>query len=157
MQSTALRPAAHRIINHTTMRHHTISASGMVWRASSTRLTLRRSPRYFLLRLIPYLCLLLLGLNACKVGDVGSSSSDSSATATTDNPTTSTTDNSIHGSTTCTVTLSETPTTGVCTFTRECDGAEVSSGDFPPDASGNCVLPTPTPTPVGAAAAAPTP
>lgn len=115
----------------------------------------RRLPK--LSALLPLLLLptqfLLFSLvcSGCKAGDVLSSASSSSASV--DN---STDDHSVTGSTHCTLTVSVTPENGLCTYTRDCDGATVEAGEFPASSSGECVLPTPTPEPSAVAPAADT-
>lgn len=99
--------------------------------------SLRHSLRIFLCLVLAQLLLLL---SACKAGDIGSSSSSSSASV--DN---SEDDHSVTGSTHCTLTVSVEPTNGVCTYSRDCEGATVEAGEFPATAAGQCVLPTPAP------------
>lgn len=92
-------------------------------------------------RLLP---LLLLLLSACQAGDIGSSTTSSSATV--DNSD----DHSVHGDTNCTVTVSVQPVDGVCTFSHECSGSTVDAGEFAAQPDGQCVLPTPSPEPTAA-------
>lgn len=89
--------------------------------------------------LLPSLVLILFFLSSCKAGDIGSSSSASSASATVDQS-----DNSVHGETQCTTTYEQDGE--VCSFEQVCDGVEVSSGDFVITATSPCPVPTPEPT-----------
>lgn len=87
------------------------------------------------------ICILFL-CASCKAANIGSSSSSSSASV--DN---SEDDHSVTGSTHCTLTVSVEPVNGVCTYSRDCDGATVEAGEFPATVANTCVLPTPTPEP----------
>lgn len=98
------------------------------------RVFLIRCRDWYCLFLTPLLALVALAsIQACKAGDIGSSSSSSDSQV--DNS-----DDHTTGDTRCTVTV-VTQADGDCTYTRDCDGAQVESGDFPAQQNGQCVLP----------------
>lgn len=106
-----------------------------------TDLQLMESRKPYLLACLSFLFLLLASFNlsGCKASDNFSSSSSSSASV-------DQSDNSVRGDTACETTVKLDPETGKCEFTKKCDGAEVSSGDFAPNSEGECVVPPQTDT-----------